>query len=566
MWSSAAAVSHAASPCRSMSFNPDELAAHAGFIRALSLELLRDEHRAQDVVQETMIKALRARPSGHLRPWLARVARNLASNERRDGTRRKRREQASARRDWQQPDDSVARKELFREISAAVLELPDHLREAVFLKHYENLSSGEAAQRLSVSVSTFRARVREALSLLRQHLDRSWSMDRRRWTVPLAILVDSPRQIPGAKPSHVSSAVALKSVAVVVVVGLLGIAAFSIVLPDDQPVSPHNSELDPVGVSDHADSNALRPSPLAPIVPGTPQSFLAQRRLPPNHRRSDTREVPALGLNSVVWDETGEVVYGVRLHEGRSRMWWTRRDDVGQWGRLVLVDWPEFASDQSDIESPVVLPGNLGLLFTASRAGRDPRTSMAVFVSLGDAAVPSTLRWPESVDAINAAGPVVKTRSGPSILREGGIIAFSSDATPHGRSDIFISARKQDVPLGPKGWNDPTCLELWHRTPEVQSVFEPHLSMRRDGSVLLVFAAGTGRGTTTIWVASNPNLGPGDLLSSSQWTDPVQIVGDHFPGTFRNPAYEPDTEALYLDVTMNEHTETCVVDGALIGK
>lgn len=60
-------------------FRPEELLEHAAWIRRLARRLVQGEARADDLVQETWLAALRAAPrGGPLRPWLARVARNFA--------------------------------------------------------------------------------------------------------------------------------------------------------------------------------------------------------------------------------------------------------------------------------------------------------------------------------------------------------------------------------------------------------------------------------------------------------------------------------------------------------
>ena len=53
----------------------EDLLKHAAFVRALARSLLLDPHAADDVVQETWLRALEAPPrhAGNLRGWLSRV-------------------------------------------------------------------------------------------------------------------------------------------------------------------------------------------------------------------------------------------------------------------------------------------------------------------------------------------------------------------------------------------------------------------------------------------------------------------------------------------------------------
>src|SRR5437867_1369513 len=78
--------------------DPEELLAHDPFVRAVARRLLSDEHRVEDVVQETWLAALRRGPGpvGSLRAWLATVVRNFAIDARRRDAARSARERMAA--------------------------------------------------------------------------------------------------------------------------------------------------------------------------------------------------------------------------------------------------------------------------------------------------------------------------------------------------------------------------------------------------------------------------------------------------------------------------------------
>ena len=77
-----------------MSLNPESILEHGPFLRGLARSLLRDAARADDVVQEAWLAAMR-RPHEvrDLRPWLVGVVRNLVRREKRSAARREAREQ-----------------------------------------------------------------------------------------------------------------------------------------------------------------------------------------------------------------------------------------------------------------------------------------------------------------------------------------------------------------------------------------------------------------------------------------------------------------------------------------
>src|SRR5678815_927685 len=51
---------------------------HERLLRVVCARMLGDEAEADDIVQETFVRMLTRPPSGEVRPWLVKVARNLA--------------------------------------------------------------------------------------------------------------------------------------------------------------------------------------------------------------------------------------------------------------------------------------------------------------------------------------------------------------------------------------------------------------------------------------------------------------------------------------------------------
>ena len=81
------------------SFSPESLLAYEPFVYAVARGLLSSEAEADDVVQETWVRALRQRRGSVAAPksWLARVVRNLVKDRRRRDTHRRARDEAVAR-------------------------------------------------------------------------------------------------------------------------------------------------------------------------------------------------------------------------------------------------------------------------------------------------------------------------------------------------------------------------------------------------------------------------------------------------------------------------------------
>jgi RNA polymerase sigma-70 factor (ECF subfamily) len=147
----------------------------------LAYLVLRDEAEAADVQQETWVRAWRkldlfddSRP---LRPWLMKIALNLARNRRR-----------SLGRAWQmmtrlvrgQPESTVslndrsAAKEEARQLWQAVQQLPTKGQHIVYLRYFLELSEEEAAAVLEIPKGTVKSRTSRALTQLRGIIQRDF--------------------------------------------------------------------------------------------------------------------------------------------------------------------------------------------------------------------------------------------------------------------------------------------------------------------------------------------------------------------------------------------------------
>ncbi len=166
---------------------PPDLLAHAGFLKALARGLLGDEHRAEDVVQDSFAAALAVGERREWRAWLGAVARNLASKVRRGEARREARERRAARPEaLPSAADLAAQLELYRRLVAAVSALDEPYRSAILLRYFHGLDTAEIAKREGVPQATVRARVSRALAILRARLDR----ERAGWAVVLLPFLD----------------------------------------------------------------------------------------------------------------------------------------------------------------------------------------------------------------------------------------------------------------------------------------------------------------------------------------------------------------------------------------
>lgn len=193
---------------------PEDLLAHAAWVRGVATALVRDAATADDLVQETWLAAMRRPPETDrpLRPWLAGVVRNLARQRRRGEARRERREEIVATRRASEslptPDELAQRLDTQQRLAAHVKELPEPLRATILLRYYEGRTAADIAAHEGIPAGTVRWRLKRALDLLRERLDAEHDGDRRAWCMALIPLTvpDLPSG-PGAGTGLLAAAV-----------------------------------------------------------------------------------------------------------------------------------------------------------------------------------------------------------------------------------------------------------------------------------------------------------------------------------------------------------------------
>ena len=154
------------------------VAAHSGAVYSTALRLSGSRAEADDLAQETFVRAYRALRrfdaqrvlSLESRPWLLTITVNLWRNRLRRAARRPR--EAGSRHgeveDGRRGPEAVAETaEESRFLVALLLELPDHHRVPVVLRHVVGLSYVEISATLDCPVGTAKANVARGLDRLR---------------------------------------------------------------------------------------------------------------------------------------------------------------------------------------------------------------------------------------------------------------------------------------------------------------------------------------------------------------------------------------------------------------
>ena len=155
---------------------------HSRRVRDYIRMLVKDRDAAEDIFQETFIKAVRVidegryTHNGKFLSWILRIAHNQVI----DYFRAKRQNKAlteaeagydvlgSLRLSEQTVEDRIVARQIESDIRSLIEALPPEQREVVFMRYFTGLSFKEIAEQTGVSINTALGRMRYALINLRR--------------------------------------------------------------------------------------------------------------------------------------------------------------------------------------------------------------------------------------------------------------------------------------------------------------------------------------------------------------------------------------------------------------
>lgn len=141
-------------------------------LRRFALVLTRNRDDAEDLVQETLTRAIASvdsyQPDTDLRAWLFRIMNNTHIS-----SARKRQVRDAARMNLPDPvvEATQSLRVEIRQVLAALDELPDSQREAILLMALDDLKYKDAAQVLDVPLGTFMSRISRGREALRRAME-----------------------------------------------------------------------------------------------------------------------------------------------------------------------------------------------------------------------------------------------------------------------------------------------------------------------------------------------------------------------------------------------------------
>ena len=149
-----------------------ELLGHAEWLKALARSLVTNETEADDLVQQTWLAASERPPKDTLKPraWLSQVARRLSWRHNQKQANQQEHLGSHEHGSSEYGDRSVERLEMHREISEAVMSLPDFQRQCVVMRYFDGMSRSAIANQLGVPEETVKTRLRRGIEKLRSEM------------------------------------------------------------------------------------------------------------------------------------------------------------------------------------------------------------------------------------------------------------------------------------------------------------------------------------------------------------------------------------------------------------
>jgi RNA polymerase sigma-70 factor (ECF subfamily) len=150
---------------------------HAPRVWALCLRLTGDRSRAEDLAQETFVRAwsrlgtYRGGPDGTL-AWLRAIAVHVVISDRRARLRRRWKEEPVGDRFADEPPGRRREPGTALDLERAIAALPPGARDVLVLHDIEGLLHEEIGALLAVAVGTSKAQLHRARRLLREALER----------------------------------------------------------------------------------------------------------------------------------------------------------------------------------------------------------------------------------------------------------------------------------------------------------------------------------------------------------------------------------------------------------
>ncbi|WP_299362599.1 sigma-70 family RNA polymerase sigma factor [Winogradskyella sp.] len=142
---------------------------YAGAIYSVILKMIRDEGKAQNLLQDTFMTVWEKAESydaskGRFYTWVYRIAKNKVLNVLRKTDPLIQTDDFSV---YNQKEDAISIDTEYLELNGAVTKLEAHHKQAIELVYFKGMTHREAHEVMDVPLGTFKSYVRQALKQLR---------------------------------------------------------------------------------------------------------------------------------------------------------------------------------------------------------------------------------------------------------------------------------------------------------------------------------------------------------------------------------------------------------------
>jgi RNA polymerase sigma-70 factor (ECF subfamily) len=151
---------------------------YAGAIYSVILKMIRDEGKAQNLLQDTFMTVWEKAESydeskGRFYTWVYRIAKNKTLNVLRKTDVLIQTGDFSVHTN---KEDAISIEPEYLELNGAVTTLEEHHQKAIELVYFKGLTHKEAHQEMNVPLGTFKSYIRQALKQLRETYAKSISL------------------------------------------------------------------------------------------------------------------------------------------------------------------------------------------------------------------------------------------------------------------------------------------------------------------------------------------------------------------------------------------------------
>ena len=305
-------------------FRPEEWNKHTEALRRMARELLREEHKSEDLVQNAYLTALERPPRSVTRSWLAKVLQRRGLDSLRREARRRTREAPAEPKQSPDPEELALMLERHEAVVSALRALREPYSQALYLRYFDGLAPTEIAERLGVPVKTVKTRLHRGLQLMRERLERRYGPEAGGLHAALApfalgqwVGMAPFAALPASTVVTGGVGIMLKKVAVLAVVLVLGAWGWRYLrVSGQEPMAPvsdasaeGNAESDQVAVAEEPEIAAPAPEDSRELAPRRD----AEER-PPEVQAVDRGAI----VVEVVWPDrepAAGVAIGVRLRD-----------------------------------------------------------------------------------------------------------------------------------------------------------------------------------------------------------------------------------------------------------